>query len=180
MNRIRIILGSTNSTKINAITETIASFPAQLGGAKIEAIAVDSIEQPFNEDIKKGGIARARSALKKAGEKVTGEKVYGVGIEGGLVKYMGTWYITAYCHVIHDDGTEHGAWTSMLECPKDIVDSVKREAQSLGSVVEKMAKEKNWDSSGGAFGTLTGGRFTRFHALRNALILCFSPFFVKT
>ncbi|MEX2755240.1 MAG: DUF84 family protein [Candidatus Sigynarchaeota archaeon] len=180
MKRIRIILGSTNRTKINAITEAIASFPEQLGGAQVEAVLVDSLDQPFNEDIKKGGVARAKAAMEKAGQKAAGETIYGVGIEGGLLKYMGTWYITAYCHVIRDDGTEHGAWTSMLECPKDIVDAVKREAQSLGSVVEKMAKEKNWDSSGGAFGTLTGGRFTRFHALRNALILCFSPFFVKT
>jgi non-canonical (house-cleaning) NTP pyrophosphatase len=180
MKRTRIFLGSTNSTKINAITEAIASFPEQLAGSIIEAVLVDSLEQPFNEDIKKGGIARAKAALVKAGKKDPDETVYGVGIEGGLLKYMGTWYITAYCHVMRDDGQEHGAWTSMLECPKDIVDAVKREAQSLGNVVEKMAKDKHWDSSGGAFGALTGGRFTRFHALRNALILCFSPFFVKT
>jgi non-canonical (house-cleaning) NTP pyrophosphatase len=179
MNKTRIMLGSTNSVKVNAVTEAIASFPEQFSGAVIEAVLVDSLDQPFNEDIKKGGIARARSAMEKASNKEASEVLYGIGIEGGLVKYMGTWYITAYCHVLRSDGKEHGAWTSFLECPKDIVDAMKREAQSLGFIVEKISKEKNWESSGGAFGALTGGRFTRFLALRNALILCFSPFFIK-
>ena len=180
MKTVRILLGSMNETKKQAIQEAIVSFGETFMDTTVECVEVDSIDQPFNEDVKKGGISRARNALSMAGEKIDGEVRYGIGIEGGIVKYQGTWYITAYCHVIRDDGEEHGAWTSFLECPKNVLDSIKREGQSLGNVVERMRTEKHWETSGGAFGTLTSGRYTRFQALRDALILSFSPFFTKT
>jgi inosine/xanthosine triphosphatase len=180
MTTVRILLGSMNETKKQAIHEAIVSFGEIFREASVECVEVDSIDQPFNEDVKKGGISRARNALLLAGERSDDEVRYGIGIEGGIVKYQGTWYITAYCHVIRDDGEEHGAWTSFLECPKNVLDSIKREGQSLGNVVERMRTEKHWETSGGAFGTLTSGRHTRFQALRDALILSFSPFFIKT
>jgi len=168
-----------NATKFQAIQEAIVSFNEYLKDPVIESVQVDSIDQPFNEDVKKGAIERAKQVLLKAGKKNEDEVIYAVGIEGGIVKYQGTWYITAYCYVLRDDGVEHGAWTAFLECPKDVLDNMKREGQSLGNVVERMKTEKHWQSSGGAFGTLTAGRYTRFQALRDTLILCFSSFFVK-
>lgn len=175
----KIIIGSLNKTKLEAVALATEAFSPFLGQYEIDNIKTDGIAQPFNKEVMEGGILRAKLAYKAAEARYRGSPFYAVGIEGGIVEYMRKDYITAYCHIIKSTEEAHGSWTAFLELPAKIKFCIEDENCELGSVVERIRTERNWPWKGGAFGTLTASYYTRLDALQDALILAFSPFFIK-
>ncbi|MHA1681890.1 MAG: DUF84 family protein [Promethearchaeota archaeon] len=174
---MHFIVGSTNKHKVNATRRALDAFREFTKGYTIEASPVESFNQPINEQVKQGAIARASKSLHIVAGKDPGNNTFGVGIEGGIVHFMGRWYITAYIHVLRDSGTGHGAWTSFFECPDSIADKI-LDGRELGPLIDEIRELRRWTWRGGAFGTLTAETYTREDALMAGVILAVAPFFI--
>ncbi|MBD3188782.1 DUF84 family protein [Candidatus Bathyarchaeota archaeon] len=179
---IQVFVGSKNPVKIRATRNALDALSHVIGTHEIHSCNVESYAQPFDAEIAKGAIHRATMALDWALDRddpFVQAISFGVGIEGGIFKLESAYYITACIHVISGAGEFHQAWTAFLECPPKVLYQVKQEGCELGPVVQELRKENNWPWHGGAFGTLTAGTYTRSWAIEHAVLLAFSPFFIK-
>jgi non-canonical (house-cleaning) NTP pyrophosphatase len=180
MRTYSIMLGSTNETKLAALKDAVDSLQEFLGTSKIQTMSVEGNPNPIDDEVKAGAILRAEKALERLNlmSKYEDDIFLGVGIEGGIVHVQDVPYITAYCHAISDAGESHGAWSAFLECPPSLMDGMQSTGKEMGVVVDEMRAKFRLPWRGGAFGTLTAERYSRQTALKDAMILAFSPFFI--
>ncbi|MHA1792276.1 MAG: DUF84 family protein [Promethearchaeota archaeon] len=174
-----ICIGSLNKSKIDAVKNTVRRFEEYLGEPEIKLVEASKYAQPVNEQVRDGAKFRASKALEASLALKKVKYIYGVGIEGGLVKFQGTHFLTACCHVIRNDGESHESWSVFMECPDIITKKILEEGNELGPLISRLRRQKGWNWHGGTFGTLTGERYTRQDALEDALITCFSRFFIR-
>ena len=177
---VDFIIGSKNRTKIKALKEALDDLAFFFDdNINIEAIEVESYDQPLDEEVEWGAITRARNVLKKK-EFINNHLLYAVGVEGGIVNIYDKPYITAYRYIQRaTDGESHGAWTAFMECPQNILKKIKEKNEELGPIITNIREKTGWKWRGGAFGTLSGGKYTRKDALKDALVICITRFFIK-
>ncbi len=179
---LALIVGTRNETKLQAVLEAVGRLKHIVDGpVDIVPFHVETIAQPFNEQVVASAMHRARVALGHAStlkRETTPDTTLGIGIEGGIVELYDTSYITAYCHAEAASGEHHGAWTAFIECPLAILAKLEAGGE-LGPVVDILRAEKGLTWRGGAFGTLTSELYTRKAALVDALVLCLVPFFIR-
>jgi non-canonical (house-cleaning) NTP pyrophosphatase len=175
------MLGSTNETKLAALKDAAGTLQEFLATPQIQCMPVKGSPNPMDDEVRAGAISRAESALERLHlmSKYEDDIYMGVGIEGGIVHVQDAPYITAYCHVISDAGESHGAWSAFLECPPLLLDEIRSTGKEMGIVVDELRAKSRIPWHGGAFGTFTAERYTRQMALKDTIILAFSPFFIK-
>jgi len=157
-----IAIGTTNRIKVEAVEETVKSYP-QLAQAKLISISVPSevAEQPLSlEETIRGAKNRARNAFQS-----THPCNYSFGIESGLFKAEGTLtgFLEACICCIYDGSTYHTGMSCGFEIPPPILSHVLDNNRDLSQACFESGITLNpkLGASEGLIGILTNGRINR-------------------
>ena len=169
---LKIAVASFNPVKLGAVE---SAFKIQFPDSELEIIPVkvasEVSDQPMSDDETRRG---ARNRVRNARKQVP-EADYWVGLEGGLDTYDGKLMASAWMAVGDNAGTISEARTPTLPLPPEVQKLVK-EGLELGDANDRVFAEVNSKQTGGAFGLLTEGLYTRESIYSQAVILALIPF----
>ncbi len=170
---LRVIVGSKNKAKVDAVREILAEYP-HLAHAMIEVVESKSEvnEQPKSlEETVRGAMNRAKNSFNNC--------IYSIGLESGLVEVPGSksGYMDLCACAIYDGREYHLGLSSAWEFPdREISKSIMEGTMTMSEAIVKagMTNKENIGSEEGAIGILTKGRLDRKEytkqSLRTALI----------
>lgn len=166
---MNVYVATRNPVKLRAVQDAFAEwFPNR----EVVIRAVDPTarlpEQPLGEEVSRGAIARAKTAVESDGAD------RGVGIEAGLIRLPGSdrWLSVQVCAIADRDGRVSLGLGPGYELPESLRDAVLageplRDALRLNLSIEDAENR-------GAIHVLSGGRLDRYRitldAVRMALI----------
>ena len=155
----RIVVGSKNPVKINAVIEA-----AKLFWAKPEILAFDSSSRvskmPISvQEARIGALNRARTAFEKTKVDIA------IAHEGGVTTIHGDWYLFA---TVVSTNTENYYWGGeiKIKLPEAISSQIGDGSEELGSIMDRMLDKSNTKQKAGAIGYLSRGYITRQEAFR--------------
>ena len=165
---MKLAVGSTNPTKIDAVKRTLERFEPT-----VVDVAVDSgvPEQPWSiEETVTGAENRARRALAAT------DADYGIGLEGGVARIDGVPGLSLIMWAAVTDGNrlERGGGPT-LRLPDDVARRLEDGAE-LGPVMDGRLGTDGIAEAEGAAGVLTAGLTSRTGALGEAVACAFGPF----
>jgi inosine/xanthosine triphosphatase len=163
MKEISIAIGSTNPVKIEATKNVMKKIYKKV---KIIPTRANSHvpHTPLSEkDCLKGAINRAKQAIK-----IT-KADFGIGMEGGITKEFGKYFLHGWCAVIDKDGKIGLGKSGELELPFHVVKKV-IEGKELGDVIDEITGIHNTKKKIGAVGVFTKGLINRQKSWEQALI----------
>lgn len=147
---MKIIIGSTNPTKINAVKSIF-------GTECIEAINAKSLvaEQPFSdEETREGAINRA----KECADYATG--TFGIGLEGGVMKLADSLYLCNWGALTTPEGDTYTASGARIVLPKEIEAQLDKGIE-LGDIIDTYAHKSGVRNKEGAIGIFTNELISR-------------------
>lgn len=169
---MKIIVGSKNPVKVNAVRETISEYPF-LERAEVIGIEVESgvSDQPKSiQETMQGARNRALNSFKDCD--------LSVGHESGLIEIPGT--KTGFMNIdfcaIYDGKDFHVGSAPLFEYPIEVMKLVLEQGLDISQAFHKagLTEEEKLGATVGAIGILTKGRLNRTdytkHATRMALI----------
>ena len=170
---MKVIVGSKNEVKIDAVREILNDYPKLFSGVEVtgKGAASEVPEQPKTfDEIVTGAKNRAKNAYQDCD--------YSVGIEGGFMvaPHAKTGYFELEACAIFDGENYHIGLTSGFECPPRVMQLILEEGLDLNQAMHRVGLTQNAKigSSEGAIGILTKGRLNRKEftkeAIRMALI----------
>ncbi len=162
-NMKRIAIGSKNPVKVNACKNVMEKLYGEVEIIPVEIDSGISHTPLTDEETIKGARNRAYQALEKT------KADMGVGMEGGITKITGRYFLTGWCVVIDKEGREGIGGGSTLELPSFIVEKVK-EGIELGKVMDSIIGENNTKQKYGAIGIFTNMLLDRQKAWEIMLI----------
>jgi inosine/xanthosine triphosphatase len=169
---LKVVVASLNPVKAGAVR---AAFEAQFPDIDLELVplAVGSgvADQPLSDDETRAG-ARGRAVNARA---TMPEADYWVGLEGGLETIGGTLMGFAWMAVAGPDGRISEARSPTLPMPP-AVQALIEQGLELGDANDRVFATTNSKQKGGAFGLLSGGRYTREGIYTQTLVLALIPF----
>jgi inosine/xanthosine triphosphatase len=168
---MRIVIGSKNDVKVDAVRETAEEYPL-LQGATFEGFDAASgvSDQPKGlEETLRGAITRAKAAY------ASGTYDLAFGIESGIVEVPYTksgWMDVTTC-AIHDGKEIHLGLSSLFECPLEVTRLMVEEGMNMNDAMRAAGhtSESKLGSGIGAIGVLTKGRITRKDYTKQAIRL---------
>lgn len=174
MSELRIIVGSQNPAKLEAVSNAFASFfPEDSFGVQQVLVPSGVSPQPLSDaETLLGATNRARAA-----RELEGEADFWLGIEGGLQPVPGEpeRYIS-YCWVVVLGRQQSGrARSASYELPKAICDLI-RQGMELGDADDLIFGVSGSKLESGGVGLLTDGRVTRSQFYAEAVKLALIPF----
>jgi len=169
---MRLVVGSTNSVKVDAVREIIQEYD-HLRDADVIGISVDSgvSDQPKTlEETVEGALSRARHAFDNC--------TYSFGIESGLmvVPHTKTGHMDVCVCAIFDGSEYHLGLSSAWEAPSRVMHYIVEEGMDMNEAAYRAGLTDNMSvgSAEGLVGIVTRGRLTRKvytkEAVRTALI----------
>jgi len=163
-----VAVGSLSRVKFNA---TLAAVRRLGMKHRVKAVKVSSGvgDQPVGMQSLMGARNRARRAMEIANADL------GVGMEGGLLNLLGSYYIGAVCCATNQEGIEGLATTCLFLAPKGLERRM-RSGRELGDIMDEVTQTRGVKHSIGAIGILTGGVVTRTRAYQDAAVLALSRF----
>lgn len=173
---MKIIVGSKNPVKINAVKECISDYYF-LKEANVSGVEADSLvgNQPKTLELTiKGAMNRAKTAFEHGAN-------LGIGIEAGLFKvpYTKTEYMNAEVCAIYDGKEFHLGMSSAFEYPRKVTETAIKENIEISDAAKKcgFTSKTGAEKLGqgeGMIGLLTKGRLNRttygMECVRMALI----------
>ncbi len=166
---MKIIVGSGNNVKVDAVRETITDYDF-LKDSEVVGKEVDSSvhKQPKTlEETVRGAIARAKNAFVECD--------LSFGIEDGLmpVPETKTGMMNVCVCVIFDGKEKHIGLASGFEYPKEVTKMVMEKGLDIDEVYHKLGltDKERIGSHEGVIGQLTKGRFTRKDATKEAVMM---------
>jgi len=171
---MRIIVGSQNPAKLEAVSVAFASFFPEVSFDVQPVIASSGVSpQPMNDaETLLGATNRA-----KAARALEPDADFWLGIEGGLQPAPGEpeSYLS-YCWVVVLGRRQAGrARSASYELPKAICDLI-RQGMELGDADDLIFGVSGSKRDSGGVGLLTDGRVTRSHFYAEAVKLALIPF----
>lgn len=169
---VSVIVGSTNSTKVEAARH---AFQRCFGGVKVVGLEVDSAvgAQPVGEECFSGARNRALAARSQAAARSL-DVDFCLGIEGGLLKLRETWFGVSVVCVVDSQGRESYGATPMFEMPASIVRRV-LDGGELGDIMGEVSGEPDIRRTRGAVGYLTKGMLTRTSMYEDGILAALAP-----
>lgn len=165
-------MASLNPVKVAAVR---AAFEMQFPGRAVEIVPL-SIEsgvadQPMSDDeTREGARNRARNARRSLPD-----ADYWVGLEGGLEIIDGVLMGFAWMAIAGPGERISEARSPTLPMPPAVARLV-AEGLELGEANDRVFATTNSKQQGGAFGLLTGGRYTREGVYTQTVVLALIPF----
>jgi len=165
--KMKIIVGSKNPVKINAVKRAFEAFFPEIAIVGIE-VASDVSDQPMNiKESYQGAYNRAEKCLKFGCD-------FGVGIEGGLEDLP---FGTTTCGIVvilGKDGIQGVGTSARMVLPEKFVGRLKKGQTELGHIIDEVSGEKNLKQKGGMFGLFSKGIVTREEAYYQAVVFALS------
>ena len=169
---MKIVVASRNPVKVAA---SRAAFTAAFPDTELEILSVsvesDVDDQPQSDsETRLGARNRARNAIA-----CTPEADYAVGLEGGIEVLDEQLLAFAWMAIQDSAGKVGEARSATLPLPaavKQLID----QGLELGDANDQVFATVNSKQSGGAYGLLTGGLYTRESIYTQTLILALLPF----
>lgn len=174
-----VVVGSTNPVKVAPVQAVLArAFP----GASVVSVAAASgvPDQPIGaEQIRQGAEQRARAALTheaipESARSAAG-KVWGVGLEGGVIFEEGLPWLTGAVAICSSTGRAGLAWSPRIILPPGVAQAV-REGEELGPVLDRLSRVKDSKTKLGAIGYLTNHLVPRGLSWEMAFACALAPF----
>lgn len=168
---MKIVVASRNPVKLQA-TESAFGLTFPGGEIEVTGVVVPSgvPDQPMCDDeTRRGASNRAQNARSH-----TPDADYWVGLEGGIERLDDTLITFAWMVVLSADGRSGQARTVTLTLPPAIRRLID-EGLELGDANDRVFGIRNSKHGGGAFGLLTGDRYTRQSVYVEALCVALVP-----
>lgn len=169
---MRIAVGSTNPTKVKAVENVMRRI---YGDVEVIGVEVDTgvPDQPIGiEEIARGAINRAKSALEKANADL------GVGIEAGIYSFPGT--LTGYldvqvCAIVSPDGVITIGHGPGFEYPPVVIEKVLNDGVEVGIAMGELVDDPELKKKIGAIGVLSKGLLPRTELNEIAVLMAMIP-----
>ena len=156
---MKIILGSKNPSKINAIKLAMQT----LGYQDIEILSIDVPSEvsskPINEETLIGAQNRNKNLYEYCWERNIAFDLL-ISIEGGYEKVNNTYFIVTYASVIDINNNEFIGKSQGLQISKNMFEWVSK-GNSLNKVIEAIIENKENKKENGITGYLTNGFYKR-------------------
>lgn len=156
---MKIILGSKNPSKINAIKLAMQT----LGYQDIEILSIDVPSEvsskPINEETLIGAQNRNKNLYEYCWERNIAFDLL-ISIEGGYEKVNNTYFIVTYASVIDINNNEFIGKSQGLQISKNMFEWVSK-GNSLNKVIETIIENKENKKENGITGYLTNGFYKR-------------------
>ena len=168
---MKIVVASTNPVKIRATAEAFGSMLSDTDIVVDGVSAASGVpDQPMSdEETRRGAKNRALNAMQ-----TVPDADFWVGIEGGI-EIIGENLMTfAWIHLRRGDGRSGEARTVSLTLPPKIRQLID-DGLELGEANDRVFDTSNSKQAGGAFGLLTGGRYTRESVYTEAVTVALVP-----
>ncbi len=167
----KIVVGSTNPTKINS---TKAAFEAVWPDERFEVtgVSVESgvSDQPMSEEETiRGAKNRARTV------RLRHQADYTVGLEGGLWQINGDWFESGWIAVLDADGNFGIGSTPVIEMPPRLLEKILA-GQELGEIIDEITGRQDVAKQEGFFGIMSNGALGRTAALKDGVIFALGRF----
>lgn len=173
---MKILVGSKNPVKIDAVKEAFSKYFDDLSVEGIEVNSEVSV-QPVNDETYMGAQNRALK-LKEINDKQNLNVDYFVGIEGGIAKQFNRWFAFG-CMCIIDNENNIGFGNSpQFELPEFVVNKLLA-GMELGDVMDEIMNEQNTKQKQGAIGFFTNGVMDRKELYIEGLKIALVPFLHK-
>lgn len=169
---MRIHVGSTNPVKQEAVRR---AFKRVFPDAELETRLLDVSthlteipEQPFDGDVARGALGRAKAALRDAD--------FGVGIEAGLIwsEPVGAYFDVQYCAVIDRHGQVTVGHGPGFVYPDWVIGQVLAD-RTVGEAMEARTGIENIGRRLGAIGYLSDGLIDRTQLTEQAVLMALLP-----
>jgi non-canonical (house-cleaning) NTP pyrophosphatase len=186
MEKIIVAVGSTRRPKLNAVTDAVSSFAAEVApGAVWEVIGEESPSgvrhTPLHRADLMAGARNRAEALSRVARQRGEPWNYFVGLEGGLdvVEESGARraFLESWAYVADTSGAGFFGRSGGIVLPELLARQVVEEGVELADAIDAFAGGHGIRDAQGAWGVLTGNRITRQEAFRVAVIAAFAPFY---
>jgi len=169
---IKIIVGSKNPIKIQAVAEAFGNYfaDAEVTGMDVVTGVPD---QPFNDETFIGAENRARALFDK--RKTIGNHDYYAGIEGGIIRVYNSWFALGCICLMNDKGEKSFGTSALFQLPDAWIERLKA-GMELGHLIDEVAGDKNSKQKNGAIGYLTQNVLTRKDIYIEGVITALIPF----
>jgi len=170
-NRIKVAIGSTNPTKIEATRQAFTTvWPNKI--FEFVGIATDSgvSAQPMSDE---ESIRGAQTRAKKALQETSAD--FGVGIEGGLHHVRDRWFDCSWIAVLDRHGNEGIGSSVKIIVPEHVMKLI-HEGHELGTALDKTFNRVNVKQAEGHLGLMTKNAITRTSSGRDGVIVALSHF----
>ncbi len=166
---MRVAAGTANPVKIQAIRNVFSKI---FKDVEVISVAVDSKvgSEPFDSDVIKGAVERAKQAYKS-------DVDLAVGIEAGLFKnpYAISGYLDVqYCTIYDGEKITIGCGAG-FEYPRKVVERVLREKKEIGAVMEELTGIKDIGETIGSIGYLSRRIVDRIALTEQAILMALIP-----
>jgi len=169
---MRVAIGSNNPVKIKACKNVMKRIFKRVEIISVEVNSAVSHTPLTQKETIQGARERAYDAINET------KADFGVGMEGGIAKISGKYFLTGWCVVLSIDGKEGIGGGSTLELPSYVVKKV-RKGMELGKVIDSLAGESNTKQKYGAIGVFTKMLLNRQKVWEAILTYAMSRFISK-
>lgn len=147
---MKVIIGSMNNTKVEAVKEVFPSDQVLSYSAKSSISA-----QPFSdEETRLGAINRAKDCVAMAPDAM------GIGLEGGVMDIKGQLFLCNWGALIDLKQRVHTASGARILLPKEVSEPL-REGVELGDVMDSYVEMQGVRHNEGAIGIFTNNLVSR-------------------
>ncbi|OZM56089.1 inosine/xanthosine triphosphatase [Lottiidibacillus patelloidae] len=161
---MRIVVGSLNPAKINAVKQALINENVEVDGINVPS---DVADQPIgDEETKQGAINRALATVKAS------EADIGIGLEGGVVDTNEGMLVNNWGALATADGDVFVASGMRIYLQEEIAQGV-RSGKELGVVMAEFTKKHDVRSKEGAVGIFTNGYVTRVEMFSHVVRILF-------
>lgn len=170
---MKILVGSTNPTKVNAVEEAFSRF---FDGIDVLGMAAPSgvAAQPVGDDTYIGAHNRAEWLAEQNRTLGLGAD-FCVGVEGGIERRYGRWFGFGVMVIIDSQGRTGIGISPQFELPGPVTARLDA-GMELGRVMDEMLETEHTNRKGGAIGHFSRGVLNRQDITAHGVIMALVPF----
>lgn len=172
MNKTKILIGTTNPTKIKGAKDAFLEYykDIEINGIKVSS---DVSDEPVNEDIYNGAKNRVENLINYAKENKINADYY-LGIESGITNKLGKWIIISIAVIKDKNGFESWGTSSGFPVPEKYVHEII--TKDLGIVMDHILKTKDIGKREGGVGALTHNVIKRTDLTHDAFVMALTMY----
>ncbi len=162
-----LAVGSTNPSKLKGVEKVARRI---FKNFKIRGIKVKSKTpgQPFDDEIVKGAVNRAKVAKLKL------KADYGIGLESGLFRSEGKYFDCQVC-VVYDGERITVGYSMAFEIPNELAEEMRRSGKTMSKLFAEVAGISEIGRREGAVGYLSRGLAERSQMTEQAFLSAMIP-----
>ncbi len=173
---MKILVGSENPVKINAVKE---AFEKYFDSVYVFGFDINSgvSAMPINKEVYDGAENRALNLI-EINKKENLNADFFIGIEGGIANIFDKWFSFGSICIIDKTGNTGYGTSPHFQLPPSVIEQLLKGIE-LGDVMDKLSNTHNSKQKFGAIGFFTNGKMNRKELYVYGLISAIAPFLRK-